>query len=180
MLSDFIQGASPILLLEHWKPVVGFEGHYEVSNTGRIYSVKNQKAMRPWGQNGYFQTGICLKGVVYRKYIHELVAGAFIGTRPLGLDINHKDGYKRNNRPTNLEYVTRAENIRHAERTGLIKMNRFKRGRIAHNRKLTPEGVIRVRASAGGKALVDLARELNIHWATAYKIRKHLIYITAI
>lgn len=53
------------------------------------------------------------------RSVHALVAEAFIGPRPSGLEVNHKDGDKRNNRPENLEYVTRSENMRHCFRIGL-------------------------------------------------------------
>lgn len=52
--------------------------------------------------------------------VHSLVAEAFIGPRPEGMTINHKDGDKKNNRPENLEYLSQAENIWHARRTGLL------------------------------------------------------------
>lgn len=52
--------------------------------------------------------------------IHSLVALAFIGPRPAGLEIDHKDGNRMNNAAANLEYVTPLENIRRAFRLGKI------------------------------------------------------------
>ena len=52
--------------------------------------------------------------------IHSLVANFILGERPKDYVVNHKDGVKTNNRPSNLEYVTIAENIRHAIETGLV------------------------------------------------------------
>ena len=51
--------------------------------------------------------------------IHRIVAKFFIGERPNGMCVNHKDGNKLNNSPSNLEYVTIAENIHHAVKHGL-------------------------------------------------------------
>lgn len=51
--------------------------------------------------------------------IHTLVANLILGERPKDFVVNHKDGVKTNNRPSNLEYVTIAQNVRHSIETGL-------------------------------------------------------------
>jgi len=56
-----------------------------------------------------------------RVCVHVLVANCFLGDRPPGLVVNHKDGNGANNWHENLEYVTQAENCRHAVRTGARK-----------------------------------------------------------
>ena len=74
--------------------------------------------------------------------VHTIVAYAFLGERPLGLDINHLDGNKRNNDASNLQYVTKSENCRQAcNEQGL---RSFKREN--HNRsKLTPTMVAEIK-----------------------------------
>ena len=52
--------------------------------------------------------------------VHKLVAAAFIGPRPEGLEINHIDGDHQNNAASNLEYCTQSENMKHAVRLGLV------------------------------------------------------------
>jgi hypothetical protein len=56
--------------------------------------------------------------------IHSLVANFILGKRPHGLCVNHIDGNKLNNSPSNLEYVTLSENTKHSIRTGLHVCNR--------------------------------------------------------
>jgi HNH endonuclease/NUMOD4 motif-containing protein len=105
--------------MEIWKPFR--HGYYEVSNLGRVRRVK------PGGRNTY--PGRVLKGrrnskgysIVTSYYhgrikahaIHVLVAAAFIGPRPLGKEIHHKDFDKTNNRWDNLKYKTHVKHIRH-------------------------------------------------------------------
>lgn len=112
---------------EEWRPVVGYEKLYSVSSLGRVRrdaaGGRNAKPGRILtlhaGKSHYLI--LCLNGASKRRtfYAHALVAAAFLGRRPDGLQVNHKDGNKKNNRPENLEYCTVAENVRHAYRLGL-------------------------------------------------------------
>lgn len=93
---------------------------YEVSNTGLVWTRHRNAVLSPgWQTGGYFFVGLRRDGRSHNRKVHALVAEAFIGPRPCGLDVNHIDGDKRNNRVENLEYVTRQENVRHAFELGL-------------------------------------------------------------
>lgn len=105
---------------EEWRPVVGYEGAYEVSNLGRVRSLP-RVVMR--GANGPLPVrGRILKQVrsqeVYRQVgiggrprrVHHLVAEAFIGPRPPGLEICHNNGDGADNRASNLRYDTKSAN----------------------------------------------------------------------
>ena len=104
---------------EQWRPVNGFP--YEVSSLGQVYSVRTKRILRPFVRHrGYLAvrlSGERGEGTTNRS-VHSLVAEAFIGPRPDGLVVNHKDGVNTNNRHENLEYVTCRENVRHAVRIG--------------------------------------------------------------
>lgn len=69
-------------------------------------------------KSGYMQCSIRKTGhneqINYTKYIHGLVAEAFLGPRPEGYQVDHKDGNRSNNHVSNLEYVTHRENIKRA------------------------------------------------------------------
>lgn len=65
--------------------------------------------------DGYLRITLNRKGF----FLHRMVAITFLGESKL--DINHKNGIKTDNRISNLEYVTKVENMRHAVATGLVK-----------------------------------------------------------
>jgi hypothetical protein len=88
-------------------------------------------------KDGYLRTKLNSK----TRTIHSIVAEVHYGPRPEGLVINHKDGNKLNNHPSNLEYCTLKENIAHAIRSGLHitctpeKLSTFKDGRTRNRRQ---------------------------------------------
>lgn len=72
------------------------------------------------GANGYERFTMYVAGRKVYRNGHQLVAAAFIGP-PNGLQVNHINGSKADNRLENLEYVTASQNIRHAYATGLAR-----------------------------------------------------------
>ncbi len=115
---------------EIWKPVVGFEGRYEVSSTGRIKALSREIVYSD-GRKGRLPErlikGTLLNAGYYcvsfdtktRKSIHTVVAEAFLGSSEYRQTVNHKDGNKTNNCVENLEWATYKENNNHARKTGL-------------------------------------------------------------
>lgn len=118
---------------EIFKDILGYEGLYQISNLGNVKSLFRYK---PNGQEvkekilssccdtvGYPCTSLWKngKGKIFRN--HRLVASAFIGEIGYKMEVNHIDGLKTNNNISNLEIVSRSENIIHAYRTGLNKSN---------------------------------------------------------
>jgi hypothetical protein len=128
---------------ELWLPVVGFK-NYEVSNLGRVASLKYAKqtgvraTLSASFKTGYLRIEIRGKG----RFIHHLVARAFIGPRPKGLVINHKNGKKTDNRPKNLEYVTPSQNSKH----NFVIELQCNKGENHSQHKLTDTAVLDIRS----------------------------------
>lgn len=119
---------------EEWRSVQGSGGTYEVSSLGRIRSltrmvvdttgrrqVKRGTVLKPrCHSGGYRVVNVLDDGKFKTKFVHSIVADAFIGSRPEGHDVNHIDGDKSNNAASNMEYATRKENMDHAWNLGLV------------------------------------------------------------
>ena len=112
---------------EKWQPVVGARSRYEVSTLGRVHD--KQRNVISTGtfdtSKGYMMMGINMDdGTRCNKGVHVLVAEAFIpnlNNKPM---VNHKDTNKTNNRVSNLEWMTNAENMQHAFDNGLCENTR--------------------------------------------------------
>jgi len=103
--------------METWKPVVGWEDSYEVSDQGRVRR-SGSSSIRKLSSKGpvYPLVRLWRGGKGKTVAVHRLVATAFLGPCPVGHDVNHKDGNKTNAALSNLEYLTRSENIEHSYR----------------------------------------------------------------
>lgn len=106
---------------EEWRPVRGYEGLYEVSNIGRIKSLRNNIVLKQLDSgNGYFKVLFSKCGKVRSFWVHRLVASAFV-PNPNDLPVvDHLDGNKRNNNAENLDWCTSGDNSRRAWNNGLI------------------------------------------------------------
>lgn len=108
-----------------WLPIPGYVGRYAVSNRGEVMSMNYRNTGLPGimspqdNTKGYLKVMLTVDGKWKSRSVHSLVAEAFIGPRPLGMDINHKNGVKKDNRPENLEYCSTAQNCQHAHDIGL-------------------------------------------------------------
>lgn len=107
--------------MELWRDIPGYEGLYQASSFGRIRGMKRGKVLSPSASNGYLAVNICKGGKVVCRRVHTLVALAFIGPRPEGLQVRHLDCDKKNNKPSNLKYGTEYENYLDSYRAGRFK-----------------------------------------------------------
>ena len=99
---------------EFWKPIYGYEGLYEVSNFGRVKSVKFKKSRLKTlykNEKGYLYTYLYKNGVREKLRIHRLVALAFIPNPENKPTVNHIDEDKSNNKVSNLEWATYKEQM---------------------------------------------------------------------
>lgn len=103
---------------EEWRAVPGYEGLYEVSNEGRVRSMKRRGtsgkvlAHKRAQRGGYLTVSLLRHCEQTTRPVHSLVLEAFVGPRPAGAEIRHLDGDPTNARLGNLAYGTHSENAR--------------------------------------------------------------------
>lgn len=112
----------------NWSPVVGFEGYYEVSDTGLVRSVDRwvphgdrlkkltgklmkQRIIRNGRRETSSMVWLARRGGNYGRLVHRLVAEAFIGPPPEGTECCHNDGDATNNHVSNLRWDTHSANV---------------------------------------------------------------------
>ena len=116
---------------EIWKPIDRFDGEYEVSNLGRVRSMKKYGGMtgrimsQTIQRKGYYAVCFSIDNKRVCCKVHRLVIEAFIPNPDNLPCINHIDGNKLNNQASNLEWCTYQHNMQHAVRTGLTHPHRW-------------------------------------------------------
>lgn len=165
---------------EEWRAIPGFEDLYAVSNLGRVMNIARGPSRRPgrilkgmWmperypdgrcrRSGGYINMALLRGGKAVRRSVHFLVAESFLGPRPNGHEINHRNGIKTDNRVDNLEWVTRGDNIRHAVAMGLHRFGRV-RGEQHGMAKLRLNQVVEIRSlKLSGMSSKEIALRFGI------------------
>lgn len=169
---------------ENFKPIVGYEGLYEVSDMGTVRSVsrlvpqksgtlqyKPGKILRQaitWDR--YKSVGLSKEGKVTTFRVHRLVASAFVNNpenKPL---VNHRDRDRQNNKALNLEWSTNQENIVHGYDTTGFASNGSKGHRVKLNETVVRE--IISKHATGCYSFLELAKEYSLHHSSVMRIVK--------
>jgi hypothetical protein len=154
---------------EIFKDIPNYEGLYQVSNYGRVKSLKFgievfiKDSINAWGY-----PSVNLKSK--QNVIHRLVAITFIPNPKNKPFVNHKDGIKTNSQLDNLEWVTRKENAQHASKMGLLGRNKtvyeFGLSRWLYER-------IESHIKSKSMSKKDISFFYNVDINTVYKVAKH-------
>lgn len=169
---------------EIWKPVVGWEGWYKVSNKGRVKRIKlGRGRLKPRILDGHLNNKGYIRVILTRNnktkdlYAHRLVAQAFISNPDNKPEVNHKDGQRTFNWPSNLEWMTRLENVRHGINTLKTQIT----GEKHPNSKLKNKDILEIRGiiSLGCYSLTEIGQMFgvsgkNIHAIKAGKTWRHI------
>lgn len=143
-INSIVEENADGVIIEEWKDIVGFDGQYQISNFGRVKSLKcyfksvGIRILRPsFDKDGYVQVILVKGGQRFNRRIHQLVANAFIDNPENHPVPNHKKGIKTDNRASQLEWVTHSDNIKHSyEVLGRIGKTNMK-GRIGADHPLS-------------------------------------------
>ena len=144
-------------MTEVWKPVVGWETYYEVSDQGRVKSLerivqhpqgppmkrKEMMLKLPYNQK-YLSVTLHCNGVKLAQKVHRMVMAAFVGPCPDGMEVCHGDGDGHNNALCNLRYDTRSANVLDKYKHGTMnhRVNAEMLEFVRNNRGLIPQRVL--------------------------------------
>ena len=126
------------MIEEIWKPVIGYEGLYEVSSYGRVKSLCKYDSRNRFREErilklcanrlGYLKVGLSSNNKTKKYLVHRIVAEAFI-PNPNNLPIiNHRDENPSNNNVDNLEWCTAKYNSNYGTRNDRIRATRLRNG----------------------------------------------------
>ena len=169
--------------MEIWKPVVGFEDYYEVSDSGEVRSFdrlcngrsgstplrKGRVLKQMTAPNGYKKVSLTKPGTRIQRNIHVLVCEAFIGPRPTGFHILHGDGDQNNNSLENLRYGSVSENQEDKKRHGT-----FLTGETYPSSLVTDETALEIRRFLDENSLPH--REVSEMFDTTISVVRNIRY----
>jgi len=168
------------LIIEEWKPIVGYEYYYAVSSFGRFKSLiegtrncKIRILKQAHKRNGYLYVTLhkSLKQITHRA--HRLVIQAFLENIHNKPYVNHLDSCRSNNKINNLEWTTAKENSGHAKSKGRLKGSKSmlgKKGRQNKKSKLVGQYTIDDKLIKKYHGTLEAARETKIQAVNIGKV----------
>ena len=165
-----------------WKPLVykgkNFGDRFLISDEGEIYSLISKKKLKQTlnKSTGYIGVVVSLGGRNKKILIktHIAVASTFVEGYKDGLVVNHKDGNKKNNNASNLEWVTHKQNSIHASKNGLL---HGKTGCDVYNSKISESDVRNIREMLkNGEKQCDIAKKYSVSRDVVYHIAHNHTY----
>lgn len=161
-------------MTERWLSVVGYEDHYEISDIGRVRSIRtnfgNRRSrvlkVRPT-HDGYGYVELSRDNVQRKRKVHHLVLEAFVGPRPAGMLACHDDDDGMNNRLGNLRWDTPRSNYDDVVVSGAHKGSRHPAA------KITEEVARKIKFASADKTRLarDIAAEFGATVAIVRNIR---------
>jgi hypothetical protein len=162
-----------------WRPVVGYEGRYEVSRMGGVRETMGGRLLGQWpSSSGYMIVRLSRPRAQFK--VHRLVATAFI-PNPTGLPaVNHINSNRADNVAGNLEWCTQAHNIRHADQKGRMQRD-YWCGRRSPSARLTDQTASQIRElyAGGGHSHQSLAERFGTNKRTVGRIIAGKFYLPA-
>ena len=165
---------------EIWKDVVGYEGLYQVSNLGKLKSLKKtiikskggkfsypEKIMKTKFDKNYERVGLSKNGVKKYFLVHRIVAIAFLNNLNNKKTVNHINGVKSDNRVQNLEWNTLSENIKHAFDT---KLKIPIMGEKHYSTKISDEIVLKIKNEHKNLKQIEIAKLYSLSKTTISNI----------
>lgn len=164
---------------EIWEDIKEYQGFYEISNLGRVkclprdigHCFTKTKIMKlKKAKNNYIIAPLCYKKKYKFKYVHRLVADAFIPNIDSKAQVNHKNGERGDNNYKNLEWATESENMFHSYKK-LGRKSCVKKGELNHkNKKIlcVNNGIIYYSTNEAGK-------QTNVHPSNVSKVCRGIL-----
>lgn len=149
-----------------WFSIYGYENLYWVNKDGQVKS--NRKILSPQKDTGgYLQVSLYKNKIKKITLVHRIVAKTFIKNKKNKYAINHKDNNRSNNNVSNLEWVTRKENMEHSSKQ---KRMIGRKGELSHLSKLTIKQIKEIR-SISGVSQISIAKKYGI----SYRNLRHIL-----
>jgi hypothetical protein len=171
-----------IQMKEIWKDVVGYEDFYMVSSNGKMISkeriikrkngadfLQKESFMNGSEYHGYIKITVRKNNIKKDKFIHCLIAESFLGTKPIGMEVCHFDGNRKNNNINNLRYGTRSDNVKDAIKHGTHYTPFSKKGSERSYAKINEQIAKYIKESKDSGSV--LAQKFNVSRALISNVR---------